>query len=77
MAVNLRPRVSQPRGALHSDPRALQEITDHSVISGETWDYLQVVQTEGAPGSGGSNLCTGGTVWGRGTHGTACHVKSV
>lgn len=33
------------------------------VVREEIWDYLQVVQAAGAPGSGGSNLCTGRTVW--------------
>lgn len=45
MAVNLSPQVSQPRGALHSDlkkkdPRELQEITEHSLLSGRKYGII-------------------------------------
>lgn len=33
------------------------------VAQEERWDYLQAVQTAGAPGSGGSDLCSGRSVW--------------
>lgn len=46
--------------------RAARDHRPFTVVKEETWAYLQVVQTEGAPGSGGCNLCAGGTAWGGG-----------